>query len=337
MRGARGRVIDGGVQRLLLPTALPLAALIAALVRWWQQGSRNLYTAFAKRFYVPDPDLGWRIAPEHPIWLGLEVCAIIAAIAIGLAVGAFVIRWLERRFARRMTALRIASWVVGAATLVVPIAAFASGGAPAGARDMLPPAAAVALEDGISGSLALPAGRYDVVTHAGTAVSARISAGGEAFDARFSDVRGTLRFDPRALGGAVEAEVSVATASVDTGIGERSKHARESYLLAGEHPRIAFTLTRLVAARQETPDRVVFRARGTVGLIGKRHDVEVTGTLGKPDAAASARLGLDGDVMIVVASFALSIRDTALAPDAGDFDGDRLPLSISLVVRHTGE
>jgi len=325
------------VQRLLLPTAIPLGALIASLVRWWVQGSRNVYTALDKRFYVPDPDLGWRIAPEHPIWLGLEVCAIIAAIAIGLAIGAFVIRWLERRFARPMTALRIASWIVAAATPVVPIAAFASGGAPAGARDMLPPAAAVALEDGISGSLDLPAGRYDVVTHAGTSVSAQISAGGEAFDARFGDVRGTLRVDPRSLAGALAAEVSVATASVDTGIGERSKHARESYLLADKHPRITFTLAQLVAARQETSDRLVFRARGTVDLIGKRHDVEVTGTLGKPDEAARARLGLEGDVMIVVASFALSIRDTALAPDAGDFDGDRLPLSVSLVVRHTGD
>jgi polyisoprenoid-binding protein YceI len=325
------------VQRSLLPVVPPLAALIASLVRWWMQGSGNLYTAIHKRFYVADPDLGWRVAADHPVWVGLEVCAIIAVIAVGLVAGAFVIRALERRFARRMTALRLASWAVAAATLVVPIAAFASGGAPAGARDVLPAAVAVAIEDGVDAALALPAGRYTVVTHAGTAISARISAGGEAFDARFTDVHGALDLDPRALGGAVAADVSVATASVDTGVGERTDHARDSYLRAGEFPRIAFALDQLVAARQETPTRVVFRARGTVELIGKRHAVVVTGSLGTPDAAARARLGLDGDILLVVASFDLAIHETALAPDAGDFDGDRLPISISLVMRHTRE
>ncbi|HLL23264.1 MAG TPA: hypothetical protein VK427_14100, partial [Kofleriaceae bacterium] len=74
------------------PVVMPLAALIAALVRWWMQGSGNLYTAVEKRFYVPDPDLGWRIADEHPIWLGLEICAVIAGVAVGIAIGALVIK-----------------------------------------------------------------------------------------------------------------------------------------------------------------------------------------------------------------------------------------------------
>jgi hypothetical protein len=64
------------------PAAVAGAALVAAVVRWGLQGSGNLYTAFAKRFYVPDPDLGWRVSTRHPIWIGLDACAVIAVIAV---------------------------------------------------------------------------------------------------------------------------------------------------------------------------------------------------------------------------------------------------------------
>lgn len=318
------------------PVVLPLAALIAALVRWWMQGSGNLYTALSKRFFVPDPDLGWRESVFHPIWLGLEVCAIIAAIAIGLAVGALVIRKLEARRGR-MTMLRVLSWVVAAAPLIVPIAAFSSGPGVSGGRDTLPADRAVAVETGIEGALDAPAGRYEVVPHAGTVISAQLSAGGETFDARFvGGVAGTWQGNPRDLTTPMTAEVRADTASVDTGIGERSKHAREGYLLADKYPRITFTLGEVIASRPDAPGRLAFRAKGTVGLIGRVHPVEITGVISHPDTAALARLGLTGAHLLVQADFALLIKDTALAPDAGDFDGDRIPIHVSLVLRHTG-
>jgi hypothetical protein len=31
----------------------------------------------------------------------------------------------------------------------------------------------------------------------------------------------------------------------------------------------------------------------------------------------------------------LVIKETALAKDAGDFDGDQIPIQVSLVMRHT--
>ena len=56
-------------------------------------------------------------------------------------------------------------------------------------------------------------------------------------------------------------------------------------------------------------------------------------TLRRPDTTALARLGLRGDVLLVQADFALAIRETALAPDAGDFDGDSIPIHVSLILR----
>jgi polyisoprenoid-binding protein YceI len=319
------------------PVLLPVIALIAALARWGWQGSGNLYTALEKRFYVADPDLGWRVSSTKPIWIGLEVCAVILAIAIGLGVGGWIVRKLERRRGRTLVALRVLAWAVAAVPLVVPIAAFASGGPPANARESLPAAQSVALETGVSGSLDAPRGTYSVVAHAGTVVTAKLSAGGESFDARFTGVTGTLSFDPRVLESAVRGEIRIPVANIDTGIGERSKHARNAYLLADKYPHIVFSFDELVAARQDTPNIVAFRVRGRLELIGKTHPIDVTGSISKPDATALARLGLDGGVLLVNAQFSIEIRDTALAPDADDFDGARIPIQITLIVRHTGE
>src|SRR5262249_53242761 len=97
------------------PVVLPIVALVAALARWQMQGSHNLYTAVEKRFYIPDPDLGWRVSQSHSIWVGLEVCGVIAAIADGLVLGGWIIRRREASRGQRAKVLRAASWVVAAA------------------------------------------------------------------------------------------------------------------------------------------------------------------------------------------------------------------------------
>ena len=318
------------------PVVLPVVALLAALARWKTQGSGNVYTALHKRFYIPDPDLGWQVSPQHPIWLGLEICAVIAAAVVALAIAGWIIRRREAKRGACATVLRAACWAVAVLPLAVPILAFASGGAPARAVDTLPQATIAGIEAGIVGVIDAPAGRYEVIPHAGTAVTAHLSAGHETFDARFTgEIRGGWQGDPHDLNKPIGGDVSVAAASIDTGIDERSKHAREAYLLADKYPRITVALDRVLAATQAGPNAVAFRAHGTLGLIGKTHSIELTGTLKKPDAAALARLGLTGDVLLVQAELAVVIKESALASDAGDFDGDRIPIQVSLVLRHT--
>ena len=320
------------------PVVAPIVAVTAALIRWQLQGSRNLYTAIHKRFYIPDPDLGWRISAQHPVWLGLEICAVLVAIAIGLLIAGWIIRRREARRGRHETGLRAACWIVAIVPLAVPILAFASGNAPANGLDTLPAATIQGIEAGITGIVDARAGRYEVVEHAGTAVTAHLSAGHEEFDARFgTGIRGTWQADPRELTKPMTAEVSVAAASIDTGIGERSKHASEAYLHADQHPRITVAIDRLLSATQAGANTVRFRAPGRLELIGKTHAVEISGTLKKPDAAAVARLGLSGDIVLVQADFAVVLKETALAADAGDFDGDRIPIHVSLVMRHASD
>jgi polyisoprenoid-binding protein YceI len=312
-------------------------ALAAALMRWLVQGSGNVYTTFAKRFYIPDPDLGWRVADGGPIWVGLEAIGVLAGIAAGIAAGAWVIRRVERKRGRAWTPSRWALWVVACLPLAVPVAAFATGGRPAGAVEILPPGQTAAPPtEGIEGSLLLPAGTYRV--QPGSAITARISAGKETFDARFAgDFQGAWQGDPGDLATAMTAELSVAAASVDTGLDLRSKHAREEYLYADKFPRAGFTLRRLVAARQDGPTVIVFRAEGSIALMGRDHPVEVTGTLRSIDAEGTVRLGLPRGIpaLVVQADTELRVSQTPLAADRDSFDRDTIGIHVSLVLAPT--
>ncbi len=311
----------------------PAVALGLGGLRWLLQGSGNLYTATAKRFYVPDPDLGWRISGAEPVWLGLEVLAILAAVVVGFVVAAAIVRWRERKTGRPIRWLRLAGWAVCGAPLIVPVLAFASGGRPSGGVDELPGAAGVQVAGGeVGGMIDAPAGRYQVIEHDGSAISVHLSAGGEVFDARFAKgITGTLALDPRDLRQPISGAITAQAAEVDTGIALRSKHAREEYLHVDQFPTIAFTLGALSAAKQDGAG-IAFRAKGTVAMMGKTHAVEVTGTLKPVDAAAAARLKISTPALLVQADLTLAIRDTALAGDAGDFDGPDLPVHVSLVL-----
>lgn len=321
-----------------LPVGLAVAALLASLSRWFVQDSGNLYTALEKRFYIPDPDLGWHVSAAHPVWIGIDVCAVVAAFAIGLTIGGYVVRRRESRRRIRSSLLRAAAWALGAIASLVPLAAFASGSRPSGAIDALPLDATQPLaRNAIAGELDAPAGRYEVVPHEGTSITARLSAGGETFDARFAgEVEGFWRGNPHDLASPTTATIGVAAASVDTGVVVRSKHARTRYLEADTYPRITVDVDRLLAAQPAGAEGVLFTAHGTLSLVGRTSSITIAGTLKRADQAALERLHLTGTILLVKATFSIAIKETALAPHAGSFDADVIPISVSLVLRHTG-
>jgi hypothetical protein len=311
-------------------------AVAVAGLRWLVQGSGNVYSTLGKRFYVPDPDLGWRVAGADPIWLGLEVIGVLAGVTAALAAAAWVIRRVERKRGRPWRWARIASWVVAVLPIGVPIAAFVSGGRPDGAVDLLPEGqTAAAPTEGFEGGLSIPDGSYRAI--AGSVITARISAGQETFDARFSGVEGAWHGRPGQLDAKSSAAFSVAASTVDTGIALRSQHAREDYLHADQFPRIGFALEAMVAARQDAPDAVVFRARGRVELMGATIPVEVTGAARALDAAGAQRLGVPAGArgLVVRADTAISIKATPLVADADSFDADRVPIHVDLVLANT--
>ncbi len=314
----------------------PAAALGVGAARWGLQGSGNVYTAIHKRFYVPDPDLGWRVQGGGPLWIGLEFLAILAAITVG----ALGVAWLIRRRERaRGTPVRWARWLVGVGgvlPLAVPVFAFTTGFGPDHGREALPEGAtAAAPTEGIEGRLPLPAGRYRVIAHAGSAITAKVSAGEETFEARFGGgLDGAWEGDPGNLRTPSTAAVSVDAASVDTGVDMRTTHAKEKYLAVAKFPRIAVTIDKLIAARQDGPAQIAFRAAAHLDFLGETLPIELTGNLRAPDAAGRQRLGVGAETptLLVSADFAITVSGTGLRGSAKSFDADRIPITVSLVM-----
>ena len=309
-----------------------VAAALSA-VRWWLQDSGNLYSQLEKRLYVADPDLGWRLAPGGPPWLGLDAVAALLGLGAAIALAALLLRRRERArgpavWPRR--AVAAAGWL----SLAVPLWAFAGGLGPDGAVEALPGGVTSAPRDGVRGALpGLPAGAYQVLQHRGGVVSATLRAGGEVFEARFGGgMRGELRGDPADLTQPLSAWVEVAASSVDTGIDLRNQHARED-LEVERHPALRFELTRLIAARQEGAQAVAFSAAGEVVVMGQRQPVEVSGTLRALDDAGRARLGLAADRPALVAqvSFSLRLDRTPIGDNEGTFTENMVPVAATLL------
>ncbi|WP_428262883.1 YceI family protein [Haliangium sp.] len=318
------------------PPAVAAVALFAGVARWLWQGSGNLYTAAEKRFYVPDPDFGWRVADNAPPWLGLDLLAGLFGLTLALIAAALLIARRERARGARWTPPRAVLWVAGALALTVPIWAFAGGMGPADGRESLPSGDISAPTGTVEGTLAgLPAGTYQLVPADGSAITARVTAGGESFDTRFSgNLAGTLSFDPADLTAPISARIRVDAASVDTGVSMRSKHARsEDFLHAERYPEITFELNQLDSARQgDDPTQVVFWAQGAVTLMDQRLPLAVTGTVRALDDDARSRLGLSAPSLVIDAGTTLLISSTPLSPD--DFDADEIPVRVTLIMTH---
>jgi len=304
------------------------AALAAAGARWLVQGSGNVWSDADRRFYLPDPDLGWRLGAREVPWLGLDLLAVIAGVVAVVTLAAWLVARCERRRGAPWRPARVVLWVVAALPLVPPLYAFARGGRPAGGRDRLPSGASIEVADGISGGVAAPAGVYTV--RAPSTLVASVRAGGERFDVRFGAVTGSWRGDPRDLGQPMAASLSARAREVDTGIDLRSEHTRQ-YLQADKFPDVGLALTRLVGARAEGAG-VAYRADATLELMGERVPVAVSGTLRAADAAARERLAVTGAALLLTAEFKLDLRNTPLRSKLGDFDSPEVTVSASLVL-----
>lgn len=316
---------------------LPAGALLASAWRWLAQASGNVWSKWSLHVYVPDPVLGWRRTADGLPWIGLDLLGALAAALAAVVVAALWVRRRETARGELAPRLRVALEIAAAVPMCVPIWAFTGGAIPDGAREHRPEGAIAVTAGGIEGSLdGLPAGRYQVIAHPDAAVAAKLVAGGEAFEARFSgDLEGFWVADPADLSQPMQAQVSVAAASVATGIDLRNEHARGD-LKVEEHPRIAFSLTGLRAAEPRGAGEIAFEADGRVELVGRTHDVAATGTLRRVTDELRARFELSGErpAILVQASLSLNLEDTAIGND-GTFDTSDVPVHITLFLEHT--
>ena len=309
-----------------------MAAALAGL-RLALQGSVKLYTEPDKQFYVPDPDLGFRLDPEQYHWLGLDRTAAIIGLGGFLLVAAFLLLRREPKKNLEMKKSRLGLWLLSPLGLIIPILAFASGSPASGARGTSASAATQTVA-GFEASLpSAPAGTYVVVEHEGTVAAAALKAGGDSFEGKFpSGWRGQWSGNPAALSESMTGEVFFSAKAIKTGIDLRNTHATE-YLKVEEFPEIGFRLDKLTGtAKGEQPRQVTFSGEGVVIILGKEIATPVSGTVTELGSIGKDRLKLGAAPALVVnASMTIRVSETPI--DSGDtFEKDELPINISLVL-----
>lgn len=313
----------------------PAAAAGLTALRWLAQPGENVYTTLDTILYVPDPDLGWRAAESAPLFVGLDLLAALVAAVVATLAAAYWIRRRERRTGERRRRARRLLTAAAIAPLAVPAAAFLSGTGPDGVRAALPASLAEPPDTGVEGSIPdMPAGTYEVAEHPESNIVASLEAGGDTFQARWeTGVSGYWRGDPGDFRQPMAAEISVEAALVETGIGRRDEHTRE-YLEVDSHPTLGFELRGIDTAGPDGGG-IAYSARGEAQLMGRRHDVRITGALRPVSPEARERLDLPGgDILVATAEFSLHLEDTALADDADSFDALEIPIRAALVLRY---
>ncbi|MCP4449591.1 MAG: hypothetical protein GY811_30300 [Myxococcales bacterium] len=309
-----------------------IAAAIVLLGRWMWQGTGNLWSKLDLKVYLADADLGWRRTEQSFTWVGLDLVAALLIASVGIYLA---IRYLGSREKTVLRWLGTTAKVASVGTLVLPLYAFASGSPPQGARESRPVMEMVAPKSGILASLpSLPDGRYLVISHPQSAVTAKLLAGGEEFDARFSaGLGGYWDATPHDLSKPMHVQVQVDVSSVETGIELRNQHTLDA-LKPSEHPTISFKLKKLVST-EASPGGIAFSATGEVGLVGRTHLVDVVGTLRAVDTSLATKLGLSaGTHILLQSSFSLNLKETSIGND-GTFDVDVVPISVTLVLKHS--
>jgi hypothetical protein len=302
---------------------LAVFGLGLCLTAWgWQPGT-PIYTDLDRIFYLPDPDLEWRLVEDGRFLMGADL--------IGLSALFFIIAGALSQSEDRSLGQRIA-WACAVAASVPALAAFTVGRFPDDARVEPPDGRGlIIVPDEVQGGLeGLEAGAW-VSAEAGRGIVAMVPAGGETFETRFTLPQpASLTGNPSNLKQPLRMKAFASAASADTGVDGRSSSARE-YLQAEKHPTIDFELIELTGAKA-SGDELEFAATGELRLMGETHEMPITGTLKILDAAARQRLGVEAKAAFLVrTNFPLSIEATALKAEASSFDGDTIDIQVELI------
>jgi|GEM_PF-907458 len=327
---------------VLVGGLLGILGVVAWLARWIIQGEGIFYTDIARPFWVPDATLGWVATTDRWVWLGLDGLGLVATAWIGIGVLVVTVlrlsadRWPKVHKTAKVLALLAAS--VAMLGPIMPAWAFISGFPPEGAQRLLPSVAAVQpVPEATPGTVApmnavkplpVPSGRWVVENVPATVVIARISAGGEEFDAKFGPTNGEIALDSAVLAN-TRGKLEVPAATIDTGVDMRNGHAA-GYLEADKHPIIGLALVKISDVR-EAGNAYSFSAMGDLTLMGKPLSVGLAGTLSVLDAAKRKELGVTApEALLVTVSFKIAIADTGL--NRKNFDADDITLTGRLVL-----
>lgn len=313
-----------------------VVAMVLLGARLAMQSELTLWTSLSRQFYAEGP-LGWELTTQSWPWLGLDVLAL----TIGVTLAALVLNRVSKRASgERLRSLGVVgarlSMVGGVAAALFAVWSLSAGLPDAGMRGQLPVMSG-ASADALEGDLSVgAAGRYVIVENERNLIVARISAGGDTFEGRFTQPQGALTFDPRdILASPSLVDIRVPVEHVSTGIGARDGSAR-GYFEASTYPELILDGVKVSTRLVEPSGSVVsFEGEASLKFMGTQVSVPLKGRLSFLDEAARASLSLEDSnaAFFLEASFEIDITATPLKGVESAFDNPLIPVQVGLVIQ----
>ncbi|HUX60898.1 MAG TPA: YceI family protein [Ignavibacteriaceae bacterium] len=127
-------------------------------------------------------------------------------------------------------------------------------------------------------------------------------------DGTSNDVSGTISFDPKNVAATLKGEISIATASISTGISMRDKDLRApKWLDAEQFPQISFTIKKVTGVKKLSANKLEVNLIGIFFLHGVKNEIPVSATLTYLDESPVTESREPGDLLGVTAKFQIML------------------------------
>lgn len=127
-------------------------------------------------------------------------------------------------------------------------------------------------------------------------------------DGLSSEISGKVSFNISDVKNTLKGEISIPTASLQTGIRMRDKDLKEpKWLDAERYPTISFTIKKVLNVKKLAPNKLDVKVLGGFKLHGVTNEITVDATMTYLDESPATEAREPGDLLGVTAKFAISL------------------------------
>ncbi len=146
-------------------------------------------------------------------------------------------------------------------------------------------------------------------------------------------VEGNISFDVKNVASTLKGKITIATASIKTGIDLRDEHMRSAgWLDAEKYPEISFTIKKVSDVKSEADNKIKAKVSGDFTLRGVTKEVVTEATLTYLDESEKTKMRAPGDLLGIQAEFDIKLSDYGVKNDViGNKVADNIEIDVNIV------
>ena len=152
-------------------------------------------------------------------------------------------------------------------------------------------------------------------------------------DGTSNEVDGKISFDVKNVVATLKGEISIATASINTGISMRDKDLRApKWLDAEQFPKISFTIKKVTGVKKLAANKLELNLLGIFYLHGIKNEIPISATLTYLDESPVTETREPGDLLGVTAKFQIMLSKFGVKNMVlGSRVADKIDIGVNIV------